>query len=117
MTEQIVDTSDASETRRDKLEQRISELEEQTASDKATIDKLNDELQHERQRVDQLSTGLVNARRIGAAIGVLMASSKDTYDVAFRMLSGTSQAENVKLHVVAVRVLAAGTLERLPGPV
>ena len=44
-----------------------------------------------------LKTALGTARRIGAALGILMATRKITDDQAFAVLSGISQATNRKI--------------------
>ncbi len=70
---------------------------------------------HEAQdTADNLETALASSRRIGAAIGVLMAHHKVTEDAAFGMLRTTSQHLHRKLRDVAVEVVETGTLPATP---
>jgi AmiR/NasT family two-component response regulator len=82
--------------------------------DTATSAYLHDELQAAELRIENLEAALVNARKIGAAIGILMASEKATYEQAFRLLSQASQKANEKLRVVAERVLLTGSTAQWP---
>jgi AmiR/NasT family two-component response regulator len=66
---------------------------------------------HLEAQVDTLQQALKTNRRIGAAIGVLMAVRKVTYDNAFLLLKSASQTSNVKLRDVAEDVLLTGTLD------
>jgi AmiR/NasT family two-component response regulator len=75
---------------------------------------LHDELQAAELRIENLEAALVNARKIGAAVGVIMGTAKVTYDQAFRMLSLASQQANEKLRVVAERVLLTGSTAQWP---
>jgi AmiR/NasT family two-component response regulator len=59
-------------------------------------------------KVTQLENALESSRQIGAAIGVLMALSKVSYEEAFAMLRESSQKHNVKLRLVATDVLEQG---------
>lgn len=59
----------------------------------------------------QLEAALEHSREIGAAIGVLMALRKLTQEQAFDLLRRASMAQNVKLHVLAVRVVETGSTE------
>ena len=68
-----------------------------------------------RDRAVNLQRALASNRRIGMAMGVLMASLKVTEDDAFTLLRIASQNTNRKLLDVADEVIATGTLE-LPPP-
>jgi AmiR/NasT family two-component response regulator len=59
----------------------------------------------------QLEAALEHSREIGAAIGVLMALRKLTRDQAFDLLRRTSMARNIKLHVLAARVVETGSTD------
>lgn len=61
--------------------------------------------------LEHLRSALVGARRIGAAIGILMGARRITDDAAFDVLSRASQAQNRKLRAVAEDVIRTGTLE------
>lgn len=64
-----------------------------------------------------LESALTTSRRIGAAIGVLMAHHKVTEEAAFAMLRTSSQHLHRKLRDIAVDVVETGTLPELPRPV
>ena len=68
------------------------------------------ELGAARERIANLERALVNARRIGTAVGVVMAMYKVTDSEAFAMLAACSQAEHRKLRDVAQDVIDTGTL-------
>jgi GAF domain-containing protein len=68
-----------------------------------------------RERVENLQRALTSNRRIGMAMGVLMASHKLTADDAFTLLRIASQNSNRKLTDIADDVVTTGTLE-LPAP-
>ena len=57
-----------------------------------------------------LRIALVAARRIGAALGILMASRKITDDEAFALLARASQSGNRKLRDLAEDVILTGVL-------
>ena len=69
------------------------------------------ELKVAEAELQNLRTALVSARRIGAAIGVLMGTRHVTDDEAFAELSRASQNQNRKLRVVAEDVLRTGTID------
>lgn len=63
---------------------------------------------------DNLETALATSRRIGAAVGVLMAHHKVTEDGAFAMLRTSSQHLHRKLRDVAGEVVETGALPDSP---
>ena len=63
---------------------------------------------------DNLRAALDSNRRIGAAIGVLMAMHKVTEDQAFDMLRVASQLLHRKLRDIAAEVVEVGALPDLP---
>lgn len=69
-----------------------------------------------RDRAANLQRALTSNRRIGMAMGILMAVHKVTDEDAFTLLRIASQNTNRKLLDVADEVIATGTLE-LPSPV
>ena len=64
-----------------------------------------------RERAENLQRALSSNRRIGMAMGVLMASHKLTEDDAFTLLRIASQNTNRKLTDIADDVITTGTLE------
>lgn len=69
-----------------------------------------------REQAAQLEQALVNSRRIGMAMGVLMATHKITQDQAFTLLRIVSQNTNRKLADIATDVLDTGVLDLPPQP-
>jgi AmiR/NasT family two-component response regulator len=51
--------------------------------------------------IDNLKLALMNSRRIGIAVGVLMVTRNVTEDLAFGLLSQFSQTTNRKLREIA----------------
>jgi ANTAR domain/GAF domain len=67
----------------------------------------NDQQAHE---IDNLQTALQASRRIGVAIGILMARHLVTYEQAFAMLVAASHQLNRKLRDIAAEVAETGDL-------
>jgi hypothetical protein len=61
----------------------------------------------DRQTVSDLETALDSSRSIGMAVGMLMESRQVDRHTAFRILSGASQRNNVKVGVLAKRIVTA----------
>jgi AmiR/NasT family two-component response regulator len=74
------------------------------------VDQLRSELAAAQAKIDSLQNALESSRRIAAAVGVLMASQKITYDDAFGLLSRVSQASQLKVRDLAEEVLLTGAL-------
>ena len=69
-----------------------------------------DQLAAAAREIENLQIALESARIIGAAIGIVMAMQKITYDAAFEMLSAASQHQNRKLRDVADEVVDYGVV-------
>ena len=69
------------------------------------------ELKIAEEQIEHLRIALVSARRIGAAIGILMGTRRVTDDQAFELLCRVSQNRNRKLRDVADEVMQTGTLD------
>ena len=69
------------------------------------------ELKVAEAELENLRAALVSARRIGAAIGILMGTRQLTDDDAFGALSRASQRQNRKLRLVAEDVIRTGTVD------
>lgn len=93
--------------------QTISDLEDQAEVDQGLIAHLQAEGVIDRDKIANLEAALVTARRIGAAMGVLMASHKVTEPQAFDLLRTASQNRHRKLREVAEDVLLTGTLPKM----
>jgi GAF domain-containing protein len=66
------------------------------------------------EQVGHLNIALRSSRRIGAAVGVLMATYKLTDEQAFGLLRVASQGANRKLAVIADEVVRTGAIELPP---
>ena len=82
--------------------------------DRARIEYLQEELSVAERKVENLEAALTSARKIGAAVGIVMASEKLTYEQAFAFLSLASQRGNEKLRSIAERVLLTGSVAPWP---
>ena len=76
----------------------------------ARVAQLEAQLSAAAEKVANLESALVSARRIGAAIGVLMTVRRVTEDEVFDVLRVASQNTNRKLRDVAEDVLYAGDI-------
>ncbi|GAA3634729.1 ANTAR domain-containing protein [Microlunatus ginsengisoli] len=94
---------------------RISELEAHVDVDRAMILELRAEGLISQQHAEQLQEALRTSRRIGAAIGIVMASRKVNETDAFLLLTRASQNTNRKVRVVADEVVETGDISDLPG--
>lgn len=88
----------------------IQALEAQAVVDRDLIDHLQSEGAVDRDKLANLEVALASARRIGVAMGILMASEKITVDQAFHQLRVASQSSHRKLRGVADDVLLTGML-------
>ena len=86
---------------------------EQFVSEQDLLVECRGELRTVTAELDHLRTALVSARRIGAAIGILMGQQHLSDDDAFALLSDASQRTNRKLRDVADHVRRTGTLDGL----
>jgi hypothetical protein len=110
------------EERGERDEAHITELEAQGVSDRLDLSALRDQGnidQHliaeleaqaviDRSQIGNLEVALNSARRIGAALGILMSSYKVTEEQAFATLRIASQHTNRKLRDVADDVVFTG---------
>lgn len=62
-----------------------------------------------RDKAENLELALQSNRRIGIAIGVIMATQRKTADQAFDVLRGSSQQTHLKLRDVAEEIIFTGT--------
>ena len=68
------------------------------------------ELQQAREQIHHLETALASNRRIGMAIGIVMARQHLTDERAFELLRQQSQLRNQKLRDLAEEVIYTGVL-------
>ena len=109
--------SDESQTTTAALLRKIELLERERACDRALITTLQEAELAARDQVVHLETALASARRIGAAIGILMARCRITDEQAFALLRTASQLTHRKLRDIAEEVVFTGTLPALDEPV
>jgi len=74
------------------------------------VAQLRADLAEAQHKIDNLYYALDTSRRIGAAVGILMAQRHLTEQDAFELLCAASQRRHVKLRQLAEEVTAAGTL-------
>jgi hypothetical protein len=63
-----------------------------------------------REKVANLEFALISSRRIGAAVGILMARHHVTYDEGFDILRSASQIGHCKVRDLAEEVILTGTV-------
>jgi hypothetical protein len=89
----------------------IAELEERAAVDRAVIAEVVDERQADRDKIANLEAALASARRIGTALGIVMAGNRITDDEAFDVLRRVSQTKGRKLRDLAEEVILTGEVD------
>ena len=113
--------ADAAERRADASEElsaedrcRLGDLEEHVDLDRALILELQTDGLISQQQAAHLQVALHSSRRIGAALGIVMANRKVTEADAFRILIKASQNTNRKFRVIADELVETGDLSNLP---
>lgn len=97
-------------------EDAFDESDETTATLLATHGALAFVAARRQDKIDNLERALENSRRIGTAIGILMATYKVTDQQGFDLLRIASQSTHRKLADIADDVVQTGTLELPPPP-
>lgn len=92
---------------------RIDALEEHLDVDREMILELQEQGVLSQEHVAQLEEALRSARKIGAALGLVMAEYKVDEMSAFRILSKASQDTNRKVRVLAEELVDSGDARRL----
>jgi hypothetical protein len=93
---------------------RIDHLEERADLDGELIAELRAEGILSREQTSNLEEALRSSRKIGAAMGIIMASRRVDEDGAFAILRKASQNTNRKLRVIAEEVVRTGDIANLP---
>ena len=106
--------ADASEHRADDDRRRVDKLEARVDVDEAMIAELQADGVLSREHTAQLEEALRSSRRIGAAIGIVMANDKVREQAAFEILSKASQDTNRKLRLLADELVETGDVSCLP---
>lgn len=94
---------------------RIGDLEVRAEIDREMITQLQADGILSRSHAAQLEVALGSSRRIGAAIGIVMAHRKVNEVEAFQILCRASQNANTKLRHLADEVVYTGDVTTLPG--
>jgi AmiR/NasT family two-component response regulator len=98
------------QTRADGLTRKVHSLERQNDRNHQLIKDLVEQGVLDRAQIESLEAALITSRKIGAAIGILMATDKITEPEAFDRLREVSQDSRRKLRDVADDVLITGML-------
>ncbi|HEY3408145.1 MAG TPA: ANTAR domain-containing protein [Propionicimonas sp.] len=93
---------------------RIDKVEANIALDREMIAELQAEGVLNQEHAAHLEEALRSARRIGAAMGIVMASRRVSEEVAFEVLKHASQRTNRKVRVLADELVATGDLSGVP---
>jgi hypothetical protein len=101
---------DALTSRMGRNEDEIAELHAEADVDRNLVAELQADGLLDRAHVGHLETALKTSRRIGTAIGILMASQHFTEIEAFDALVRASQQANRKLNEIANDVVESGEL-------
>jgi AmiR/NasT family two-component response regulator len=80
--------------------------------DAAALAEARSQLAAARTRADHLQLAVVSNRRIGMALGILMATRRLTEEQAFDHLRAVSQQRNVKLRELAEQVIYTGDVDQ-----
>lgn len=93
---------------------RIDRVEASIELDREMIAELQAEGFLNQEHAAHLEEALRSARRIGAAMGIVMAHRKVSEEVAFELLKHASQHANRKVRVLADELVATGDLSGVP---
>jgi hypothetical protein len=106
--------ADTSEARADANHLRIDDLEVRLDVDEEMIAELQGEGVLSREHAAQMEEALRSSRRIGMAMGVVMASREVSEEVAFAILAKASSVTNRKLRIIANEVVRDVNVSDLP---
>jgi hypothetical protein len=107
--------ADASEALSADDRRRIGDLESHVDIDRAMLLELQADGLISQKYAAELEKALHTSRRIGAAIGIVMASRGVSETEAFLILTRASQHTNRKVRVLADDVVLTGDVRDLPG--
>jgi chromosome segregation ATPase len=93
---------------------RITDLEERADLDDQLIAELRAEGLLSREQTANLEEALRSSRKIGAAMGIVMAYRRIDEDAAFDLLRQASQDSNRKVRVIAEEIVRTGDIAALP---
>lgn len=104
----IESTDDGEEPTAAQMRGEIAGLRQQHAVDEHLIVELQAELKLDRDKIENLEIALTTARRIGTALGILMAARKITDEAAFALLVEASRHSHRKVRDLAREVIDTG---------
>jgi len=90
------------------MEQQIDRLQQRVAVDRHLVAHLEAEEAFDRDKIAHLEVALTSARRIGAAMGILIERYKISDEEAFDLLRMASQRTHRKLRDVAEDLIFTG---------
>jgi chromosome segregation ATPase len=106
--------AEASEARSAGDQVRLTNLEARLTINDRILSELLMEGLINHEQADHLQDALRTSRRIGAAIGLVMAADKVSEQEAFAILSRRSQDTNVKVRVLADEIVTSGDANLIP---
>jgi chromosome segregation ATPase len=106
--------ADAREARADDDRRRIDKLEVRADIDQQMIAALQADGVLSREHAAHLEEALRSSRRIGAAMGIVMANRMVSEEAAFEILRKASNDANRKVRVLADQVVHTGDVSDLP---
>lgn len=95
---------------------RLDALESQVTDGQEQIAELQAQCLVSARQAEQLRHALCTSRRIGAAVGIVMARTNVTEEVAFDALAQASMRGNCKLRDLAEYIVETGSTEVLHVP-
>jgi hypothetical protein len=102
---------DALSGRMDRNRADIERMQAEAEIDRKVVEELHADGLLERRYIQQLEEALAVTRRIGAAIGIIMAARDCTQEQAFAILVALSHGSNQRLRVVAGDLVETGKLD------
>jgi hypothetical protein len=106
--------ADASEARADENHRRIDKLEVRADVDQQMIADLQADGVLSKEHAAHLEEALRSSRKIGAAIGIVMANRNVSEEIAFDILRRASNHANRRVRVLADEVVRTGDVSDLP---
>jgi hypothetical protein len=106
--------ADASDVRADASEARADASEARADIDREMIAALQSDGLVSQRHAANVQEALRTSRRIGAAVGIVMANRALSEEADFEVLRRASQTANVKLRLVAEEVIYSGDVSGLP---
>jgi hypothetical protein len=107
---------DSNHAELDRNRKEIDQLFEHVDLDRDMIHELHARGALNQEQVAQLERALITSRRIGAAVGILMAGRRIDEEAAFAILARASQNTNRRVRDIADDIVRTGDASDLPTP-